>query len=451
MRRFPPSRVPAPYLRLIVSTALILALFMFCATRSSAQKSVRNVMRVGSSAPLNVLAILADDIAQADLDKVSARGWTPNIDALAAKSVRFVGLANATCSPARRSFEFGRWYFDDSGTGCVLPPNGSEPPLADTSLADLVLPVAIPVLFGKWHLGTDPYGVAWERAPLAHGFADWFGTPANMQSCGGLNFNRWEFVDGAASGAVAALSFDYEPTVIEARLETWWANTTGPRVGVWCPALAHGPFHKPPAQYLPAGYPSGPVIDNREKFELEIAALDVQVGQALDLVASGWRVNGIPSSLLVVFAGDNGTPEEVPINGFANRGKTTTFEHGIRVPFLIAGGGLVPSSTGRLAHMVDVLPTVAAFYGLNPPSGLDGINLFAASRTSAVCGNEQTTDYCVRAARWKLRRVGHLADPNGVETVYDLQADPNENAGIDPTTVPNIAASLRAVLYPEIP
>jgi arylsulfatase A-like enzyme len=86
----------------------------------------------------DVMLILADDIGQADIDQLQARGAIPNITALARSGVQFRNaFANPVCSPSRRSFQFSRWYFAESGAGCAAAPTGIEPPLADVSLADL--------------------------------------------------------------------------------------------------------------------------------------------------------------------------------------------------------------------------------------------------------------------------------------------------------------------------
>jgi hypothetical protein len=78
----------------------------------------------------DVLIILADDIAQADIDQLQSRGMLPNIGALARAGVRFRNaFGNPVCSPSRRSFQFSRWYFRESGTGCAAAPTGIEPPL----------------------------------------------------------------------------------------------------------------------------------------------------------------------------------------------------------------------------------------------------------------------------------------------------------------------------------
>jgi arylsulfatase A-like enzyme len=45
------------------------------------------------------------------------------------------------------------------------------------------------------------------------------------------------------------------------------------------------------------------------------------------------------------------------------------------VPILFAGPGIIPRTTHRLVHPVDIAPTLAAFLGLKPPAGARGVPL----------------------------------------------------------------------------
>ncbi len=139
---------------------------------------------------------------------------------------------------------------------------------------------------------------------------------------------------------------------------------------------------------------------------------------------------------LVIFVGDNGTPANVsPLdhspggNLFPYPAKSTCGERGIRVPFILCGAGLPATVSDRMAHVADILPTVAAYLGVLPPSGIDGVNLFGPRRREHVlCGNEAgaLSDFCIRTSRYKLRRRG--AAPSIVESLYDLQAGLREDA-----------------------
>ncbi len=387
----------------------------------------------------NVLVILLDDVAQVDLDEVVVDGWAPNISALAAGGIVFRNaFANPVCSPSRRSLHDGRWYFDESGVGCDPLP-GAEPPLADVLIGDLTTSHGLTsALFGKWHLGGDPYGLAWQKAPLAHGYSLWQGTPGNVNSCGGSAYNLWVFADRGRS----SLTTQYNPGVIEDRLVSWWDANRGPKFALWSMSLAHSRFHQPPVAFQPPGYPRPDPNDDRELFLAMIAAIDVQVGRVLAHVDL--------ASTLVILLGDNGTPQQVAPD--PDRAKVSTFERGIRVPFLMAGAGLPAGVSNRLVHIVDVLPTVAHYLGAPPPAGIDGLSVVGKRQHAfVICGQgggpTVPGDWCARTPRFKLRRTGIA--PAMSEEFYDLANDPDEAAPLPADAFPALRTYLRARLQAE--
>ena len=79
-----------------------------------------------------------------------------------------------------------------------------------------------------------------------------------------------------------------------------------------------------------------------------IVSADVALGEmlaALDL-----------DRTLVVVVADNGTPPDVA--PFPERAKGTTFEHGVRVPMVIAGPGVVPGVVRTPVHLADLFETL---------------------------------------------------------------------------------------------
>src|ERR1700674_3619283 len=127
------------------------------------------------SGPPNIVFIMADDLGYAD---VACYGRpdiaTPNIDALAAKGVRFLqAYANsAVCSATRTALITGRYQY--------RLPIGLEEPLAGR---DVGLPPDHPTLpsllkkagygttlVGKWHLGVLP-----KFGPLQSGYDHFYG------------------------------------------------------------------------------------------------------------------------------------------------------------------------------------------------------------------------------------------------------------------------------------
>jgi arylsulfatase A-like enzyme len=131
----------------------------------------------------NIIFIVADDLGYADLGCYGGREpVSPNLDALAAKGIRFTqGYSNSpVCSPTRFALMTARYQYRLRGA--------MEEPLASKARGNstLGLPPAMPTmpsllkatgystaLVGKWHLGFEPH-----FGPLLSGYDEHFGPMA---------------------------------------------------------------------------------------------------------------------------------------------------------------------------------------------------------------------------------------------------------------------------------
>jgi len=163
-----------------------------------------------------------------------------------------------------------------------------------------------------------------------------------------------------------------------------------------------------------------------------------------DALLGWWRTTAGPKFAL----GDNGTPpESVRDDQHLGNVKQSTFEDGVRVPFLVHGPGLEASfETEALIHTVDLLATLAELTGAELPEGVETdsvsfarslrdpaartrTHVFVEYQTSGLTGGGgaprgSKRRRAVITERWKLRRVGR------VEELYDLESDPGETAPI---------------------
>ena len=368
----------------------------------------------GLAGAQDVVIIVADDVAHADLARVP----TPNLDRLRAHGIEYSrAFAMPLCSPTRRTIYFGTWWSEITGNRCAVL-DGSEPNLNEVSLAELD-PGAWTYFSGKWHLGGNPGG-PWQLAPEAHGFdvaRAWH--MANLFQCQSDGYFSWQRLD---RGRVTT-STVYEPrAILDQFTRVWSVPTTQRRLALLSPALAHSPYHRPPPDMLPADWPATP--DANTKFEAMIAALDLFVGKVLSSVDLDRD--------LVIFVGDNGTAD--PVSPVPGKSKGTTFERGIHVPLILAGAGIDgPRATEALVQVSDIYATVADLWAVPPPSGLDSASLFRLDegRSHVICGaigeldhfgspGDVNSDLCVRTKSLKYRRTERF------EQLYDLELDPGE-------------------------
>lgn len=427
----------------------LVLLFADCAAHPASAQT-----RAHAVAPYSVVVLILDDIASADLALYGGPVAMPNLERYAAGGMVFTNAyANPSCSPSRRSLQFGRWWCSESGSACEPGPDPLAPPSSEVSLAQ-ALPKHASAMVGKWHLGGDPdSNGGWACAPLLRGYDYWAaGIYANPRTCSGTSYTKWERV---LPGCTSGLSTEYEPQAVADVLFYHWANTPKPALAVVAPALAHGPFHVPPANLLPAGYPTP--ITARQRYEAMIRAMDTLLLRTLA------AVNLLDTVVIVV--GDNGTPQQVAPD--PDRAKTTTFERGIRVPLVVFGGPVVPGESDALVHIVDVWASAIELGGGSVPqpaypvasesllpvlTGKPG-----ATHDFVLCGHNWGSAGGDRAAvsadGFKLRQLDDDGDAVvDVEELYDLRQDPTESANLvgQAELAPRLT-ELRAFIAAEAP
>jgi arylsulfatase A-like enzyme len=107
-----------------------------------------------------------------------------------------------------------------------------------------------------------------------------------------------------------------------------------------------------------------------------VSAVDDAVGTVMGRI----RREGLEQDTLVFFLSDNGGPTSNGSDNGPLRGhKATTWEGGIRVPFLVQWKGHLPAGKvyNRPVAQIDILPTALAAAGTSVDPGwkLDGMNL----------------------------------------------------------------------------
>ena len=134
----------------------------------------------------NIVLIMADDMGFSDLGCYGSEIATPNLDALAARGVRFTQFYNcARCCPTRASLLTGL-YPHQAGIGYMEPGNRYNKPAIEKLRApqyqgflnDRCVTIAEALrgagyqtfMTGKWHAGSGP-----GQRPAERGFDRYFG------------------------------------------------------------------------------------------------------------------------------------------------------------------------------------------------------------------------------------------------------------------------------------
>ena len=96
-----------------------------------------------------------------------------------------------------------------------------------------------------------------------------------------------------------------------------------------------------------------------------ITHLDSEIGRLLDAL----HESGEEDNTIIVFTGDNG----LAVGQHGWLGKEDIYEHGVRVPLILAGPGIEQNVRNEAyVYLYDIFPTLCEFAGLTAPDSVDG-------------------------------------------------------------------------------
>jgi arylsulfatase A-like enzyme len=165
-----------------------------------------------------------------------------------------------------------------------------------------------------------------------------------------------------------------------------------------------------------------------------VEEIDFEAGRLLDAI----REMGLAKNTYVLFTSDNGpwliknrdladghlASDLGGSAGALRSGKVSTFEGGVRVPTILWGPKRVPegSTCNEIAATIDLLPTLAALAGAQPPTDrvIDGVDIRHLFHGQFDQADPERTFYyylrvhlqAVRQGRWKLH-LARDAEPAG--------------------------------------
>ncbi|MFN6147528.1 MAG: arylsulfatase [Planctomycetota bacterium] len=429
----------------------------------------------------NILVVMTDDVGIWNVGAYShgVMAPTPNLDRLAKEGMLFTDhYGQPTCTPGRAAFITGQLPIRTGLTTVGVP--GSKVGLdgRDLTLAQVLKPLGYATAqFGKNHLGDRN-----EHLPTVHGFDEFYGNLYHLNSeeepedpdwPTDPEFNaRWrprgvldcvatdvdDPTEDARFGKVGKQRIKDTGPLTRKRMETvdeeFLARTSdfmtravqaGKPFFVWhCPSRMHIYTHlKPESRYLAKPHTSGDDVYGSGMMEL-----DGHVGQLLAKLDE----LGVAENTIVIFTADNGPMSSWWPDGGATpyrSEKATTWEGGIRVPFLLRWPARVPKgsvSNGIHEHL-DCFTTLAAAAGatdvverLRREHNLhvDGVDQLAhwtegkpSARNVTYYYNESKLT-ALRFGNWKGHfhaREGFFDYDKPSAEIYNLRTDPFERHG----------------------
>ena len=319
----------------------------------------------------NIVILLMDDWGFSDVGSFGSEIRTPNIDALAARGVRFTNFHVAgSCSPTRAMLQTGV-SSHRAGLGNMpetIPPDHVGKPGYDTVLNDRVVTIAQLLhdahyrtyFTGKWHLGATPaklptargydhaFALAdagadnFEQKPIygLHDKADWTedGKPARLPA----NFYSSTFIvdkmiayleSGRASGKPFFASVNFQANHIPVQApDAYLARYATAYRGGWSALRSARAARASALGVMPASTPMVTMATTRDWASLSPAdraaqagamaaygamaeAADHEIGRLVDHL----KATGDYANTVFVFLSDNGPEPTVPRSRLINR------------------------------------------------------------------------------------------------------------------------------------
>ena len=424
-------------------------------TRRTFLASAAIAARAAATRPPNIVFILCDDLGFGDLGCYGSRIRTPNLDRMAAEGIHFTNFCSAdpVCSPSRAALLTGRYPTRVGVPRVLFPQDTGGLALDETTLANALKAAGYSTMcIGKWHLGRP------ERyLPTSRGFDAYFGIPYSNDMT-----PRVLMRDNLVLEETAPLDSLTQRYTAEA--------------AQFIDRSKAGPFFL----YMPHTFPHIPLGASARFRGKSPEGLYGDVVEEVDWsageVLSALKRNGLDRNTLVMFSSDNG-PWYQGSPGKLRGRKNTTYEGGVREPFIARWPGSIPAgrTCHALASMMDVFPTVARLCGAGLPSKpLDGIDIWPLLHGDKESIERAPLLYfdnwdlqCARSMNWKLHLARHNtaayapAPAEGRHSyllpkpeLYNLANDPDESydvAAENPGIVAGLTAKIAEMLrtFPE--
>jgi arylsulfatase len=388
---------------------------------------------VNAAAPRpNIITIMLDDAGYGDF---SCCGHptilTPHIDRMAREGARFTQyLGSPLCTPSRGQLLTGRLCVRTGLTTNFFPWSKGGIPDSEITVAQMLKKAGYGTMcVGKWHLGHQP-----RYLPTRHGFDDYFGIPYSNDMSKASN-PRAEWADRTPPTPLMRGEKIIEQEPDQSLLTRRYTEIATEFIRK--SSRAGKPFFL----YLPHTMPHQPIAASsgfRGKsrgglYGDVIEELDWSIGEILRVI----REQKIDRNTLMILTSDNGPEGGSP--GPLRDGKLTTWEGGVREPFIAWGPGKVPAGvvTNAFVTGMDLFPTFVKLAGLEMPAdrtydgqdiaqelfqngpGREPLFFYYRNSPGGPYDREEQLQ-AVRKGRWKL----HIAVSYRRQPPYPGEGDP---------------------------
>jgi len=400
---------------------------------------------------VNVLFLMADELSWWALGHMDPKVHTPNLDALAARGVRFDAAYTPTpmCVPTRAAIATGRYVHEVGYWSSAEAYDGRVPSWGHALQAAGKRCVSI----GKLHYrsGMDdtgfeeeiepihiPDGVGWVRGLLRKPICSYDATAelANMIGPGDSDYIQYD-----TRVADKACDWLADPA---RKAEDWCAfvSMLSPHYPLIAPQEYYDLYDPKAFEAEAQQVPDHPILqeiatffNHDEHFTPETRGIaiasyyglcsfmDAQMGRVLQALDSA----GMADDTLVIFTSDHG--EMLGEKGYWT--KSTMYDSAARVPLIMAGPGIEPGVRIDPVSLIDIAPTITEAMGV-ASQGFSGKSLLSkpvSDRTVLAEYHDGGASVGMTLVRWNAGGTAwkyvHFAEGNPAQ-LFDLTADPAE-------------------------
>lgn len=370
--------------------------------------------------PPNVVIVFIDDEGYGDVGVYGATGFqTPHLDKMAYQGMRFTNFYSAqpVCSASRAGLLTGCYPNRIGFSGALFPYHKIGMNANEYTMAEMFKDQGYATAcFGKWHLGWQK-----EFLPLQHGFDEYLGIPYSNDMWPRSDVDASPIAEDHSRSSFPELPLIEGDEVIERitdmagqdKLTTLYTEKAVDFIN----RNAENPFFL----YVPhtmAHIPLGVSDKFRGKSEQGfygdvMMEIDWSVGE----ISKALDTHGIVDNTIFIFTTDNGPwlnfGNHAGSAGGLREGKTTSWEGGQRVPFIIKWPNQIPEGMvcNKLACAIDLMPTLASVTGAKlSDHKIDGVDISSLWRGDFSTSPRETLLYyfgknnlnAVRKGNWKL-------------------------------------------------
>lgn len=406
----------------LLLTLLLASLFYTCGNDTS---EITDTEEDNLSNAPNILLIIADDMgldATPGYNIGSVKPNMPTLQSLMDSGIKFNNVwANPLCTPTRGGILTGKYGFRTN----VLQP-GDVMPTSEISIQKQLDNNNVGyshAVIGKWHLSNNA------SHPTNMGINYYAG------SLGGAvqSYSNWNFTENGQTSS----STEYTTTKFTDLAIDWIDVQTKPWF-LWLAYNApHTPFHLPPNDlHYQGNLPSDEASIDANPLPYYMAmieAMDTEMGRLINSMSEEEKANTI-----IVFIGDNGTPNQVAQEYASSRVKGSVYQGGVNVPMVISGKNVTRANTSEdaLINTTDLFATVADIAGTGITETNDSksfkdllsstTNTNKRDYTYSEVGNDSgISDYTIRNTTHK-----YIYFENDSEALYNLSSNALENPNL---------------------